>query len=77
MQTKDVLTKIAKHPPETFLILTTDGGQVERSVLAGATLVVPQGLWHKPTAPGGAKFIYMTPGQSLHSDAADPRSESV
>ena len=119
MQTKDALTKLAKHPARTFLDLTNfngyavgccaitgtspvcemhpdtdeffymidgelsfinltaDSGQVERNVLADATLVVPQGLWHKPAAHGGAKFIYMTPDQSLHSDAADPRSESV
>lgn len=40
---------------------------------AGSTLVVPRGLWHKPAAPNGAKFLYLTPGQSLHSEAEDPR----
>lgn len=44
-------------------------------VPAGSMFVVPRGIWHKPAAPNGAKFIYLTPGQTLHSDAADPRLE--
>lgn len=39
---------------------------------AGSTFVVPKGIWHKPGAPQGAKFMYFTPGQTLHSD--DPLS---
>ena len=41
---------------------------------AGSVFVVPKGIWHKPAAPKGAKFIFYTPGTSLHSDAEDPRS---
>ena len=41
---------------------------------AGSVFVVPRGVWHKPGAPGGAKFLYLTPGTSLHSDADDPRT---
>ncbi len=41
---------------------------------AGTSFVVPQGVWHKPGAPAGAKFIYFTPGQTLHSGEADPRT---
>ncbi len=40
---------------------------------AGNSFVVPQGIWHKPGAPDGAKFIYFTPGQSLYSESEDPR----
>ncbi|MEM7365567.1 MAG: cupin domain-containing protein [Pseudomonadota bacterium] len=40
---------------------------------AGTAFVVPKGIWHKPAAPGGAKFIFHTPGESLTSDAEDPR----
>ena len=40
---------------------------------AGSIFVVPQGIWHKPGAPQGAQFMYFTPGQTLHSDADDPR----
>lgn len=41
---------------------------------AGSSFVVPQGIWHKPGAPDGAKFIYFTPGQSLYSESDDPRT---
>lgn len=41
---------------------------------AGEIFVVPKGIWHKPAAPKGAKFIFHTPGISLHSDDADPRA---
>ena len=36
---------------------------------AASTFVVPKGVWHKPGAPNGSKFIYLTPGETLHSDA--------
>lgn len=45
----------------------------KHSVSANSCFVVPKGIWHKPAAPNGCKFIYYTPGQSCHSDAADPR----
>lgn len=43
---------------------------------AGTSFVVPRGLWHKPGAPKGARFIYFTPGQSLYSQNEDPRLDS-
>ncbi len=52
----------------------TEAGTEHHVASAGSTLVVPQGLWHRPAAPTGAKFLYLTPGQSLHSDAEDPRA---
>lgn len=42
-------------------------------VCAGSAFVIPQGIWHKSAAPRGAKFIYLTPGEILHSEAEDPR----
>ncbi len=71
------------HPDtdEFFYILE---GQFEMELLdgetsskhvadAGSMFVVPKGIWHKPGAPGGCKFIHLTPGESLHSEADDPR----
>lgn len=71
------------HPDtdELFLILE---GEFQLTLLdreqprtvtaaAGSTFVVSRNVWHKPAAPGGCKFIYLTPGRSLHSEAADPR----
>ena len=43
-------------------------------VKAGSMFVVPKNVWHKPGAPDGAKFLYFTPGQSLHSDDEKPRA---
>ncbi|MEM1433858.1 MAG: cupin domain-containing protein [Pseudomonadota bacterium] len=43
---------------------------------AGSSFVVPRGVWHKPGAPEGAKFIYFTPGQSLYSESDDPRLDA-
>ena len=73
------------HPDtdEFFLILEgyfevslLDGDEPSTYTIgAGSTFVVPKGVWHKPAAPDGCKFVYMTPGSSLHSDAADPRLE--
>ena len=40
---------------------------------AGSSFVVPRGIWHKPGAPDGCTFIHFTPGESLHSEADDPR----
>ena len=57
---------------EFEITLRLDEGEEHHVVPAGSVFVVPRGIWHKPAAPGGAKFMYFTPGQSLHSDAADP-----
>ena len=43
---------------------------------SGSSFVIPQGIWHKPGAPEGAKFIYFTPGQSLYSEREDPRIDT-
>jgi len=57
-------------------LLEGDGPQ-HMSAPAGSAFVVPKGVWHKPAAPDGAKFIYLTPGETLHSDAEDPRAASA
>ena len=55
------------------ITLLEDDGPEHHVAPAGSSFVVPRGIWHKPGAPEGAKFIYFTPGQSLHSDSEDPR----
>ena len=60
-----------------FEITLLDGdGPSQHVAMAGSSFVVPQGIWHRPAAPEGCKFIYFTPGQSLHSEASDPREQS-
>ena len=59
-----------------FLLLEEQG---TKSYIAGegCAFVVPQGIWHKPGAPKGASFLYLTPGESLHSERDDPRIDDV
>lgn len=60
----------------TFEITLLDGEKPSKySASAGSAFVVPKGIWHKPAAPEGCKFIHYTPGESLHSEAEDPRTE--
>ena len=54
------------------IVLLEENGERRYSAGAGSVFVVPKGVWHKPGAPGGARFLYHTPGRSLHSDAQDP-----
>jgi len=39
------------------------------------TMVVPIGHWHKISAPEGAKFMYLTPGESVCSEQENPLEE--
>lgn len=58
-----------------FEITLLDGEVPSKHIVnPGSCFVVPTGIWHKPAAPNGCKFIYFTPGESLHSDADDPRN---
>lgn len=58
---------------EFEIALLRDAQPEHHRAPAGSSFVVPRGLWHKPAAPNGAKFIYFTPGTTLHSEAEDPR----
>ena len=58
-----------------FEIVLLDGKIPSKHVVnSGSSFVVPIGIWHKPGAPNGCKFIHFTPGESLHSEADDPRA---
>ena len=57
-----------------FEIILLDGeSQTMQIAKSGSSFVVPRGVWHKPAARNGCKFIHFTPGESLHSEATDPR----
>lgn len=57
-----------------FEITLLDGDiPSHHTVGPGSSFVVPESIWHKPAAPKGCKFIYLTPGTSLHSELEDPR----
>lgn len=60
---------------DAIFLLLEESGEKQYVASAGEVFVVPKGIWHKPGSPAGMKFIYLTPGQSLHSEAVDPRLE--
>ena len=59
---------------EFEMTLLLEDGPSHHVAGAGSTFSVPKGVWHKPAAPNGCKFLFLTPGESLHSEAEDPRS---
>ena len=59
------------------ITLLEDNGSNHYVAKAGTSFVVPQGIWHRPGAPEGAKFIHFTPGQSLYSESDDPRNDAA
>jgi mannose-6-phosphate isomerase-like protein (cupin superfamily) len=57
-------------------VLPVKSGNSERvTLMAGGFLIVPRGCWHRQTIRGKSKEFYLTPGQTLHSHADDPRFE--
>lgn len=57
-------------------VLPSDGAPgVTATVSAGGYLVVPQGCWHRQYIRTRSTEFYLTPGQTLHSHADDPRKE--
>lgn len=57
------------------ITLLKESGPEHHKAEAGSSFVVPRGVWHKPGAPQGARFIFFTPGQSLYSESDDPRTD--
>ncbi len=35
-------------------------------------MIPPRGVWHKPAARSAVKFIFLTPGQTLHAQKSGP-----
>jgi mannose-6-phosphate isomerase-like protein (cupin superfamily) len=62
---------------EFEITLLQRDGQAHFVAPSGSTFVVPKGIWHKPAAPQGAKFLYLTPGETRHSEALPSVHEVV
>ena len=58
---------------EFEITVLTESDEEHHVLQKGQCFVVRKGCWHKPGAPGGARFLYLTPGETLHSEAEDPR----
>ena len=55
-------------------ILPQDGGPGTKTrVPSGCFIVLPRGCWHRQTMLGRTKELYLTPGSTRMSRAADPR----
>lgn len=74
--------------PDTEELLQVLAGEIEVEVLPlskgagqkfvlteGGCLIVPKGCWHRQTINQRRKEFYLTPGETQHSHAADPRVE--
>ena len=60
---------------EVVITLLTEGRPMAVTVSQGAMLIVPRGLWHKHTIERELTELYVTPGETEHSSAEDPRGE--
>ena len=56
--------------------LMTETGLESHHVTAGTTIVVPQNIWHRFSAPNGVSIVTATPRPTEHLtvDVEDPRS---
>lgn len=59
---------------EAEFVLLEESREKKYTAPAGSVFAIPKGIWHKPGAPKGVKFMYFTPGETLHSEADDPRT---
>ena len=62
---------------ELEFTLLEDAGAEQYSASGGSVFVVPKGIWHRGSSPAGVKFMYLTPGETRHSDAEDPRKSNT
>ncbi len=67
----DELVHILKG--ETSLTIMTGDGSETLHLVEGMLTVVPQGHWHRFTAPKGVTVLTMTPQPTDHTSAEDPR----
>jgi PhnB protein len=61
---------------ETDIVTLTDGGPVESTIHAGSLFVCPEGLWHRLTPRPFVSAFYLTPSNTVGSEAKDPRPKS-
>ena len=59
-------------------VLRAEGSvSVKMLISSGSFLVVPKGCWHRQNFLQRSKEFYLTPGQTQHSNADDPRKEAL
>jgi mannose-6-phosphate isomerase-like protein (cupin superfamily) len=58
------------------LSLLERGEEVAVTLEAGALAIVPQGIWHRSTAPEGVTILYVTPSEGSEHSWDDPHVDS-
>jgi len=58
-------------------VLPSNGAEASwANMQRGSFLVVPRGCWHRQYIRTKSTEFYLTPGQTLHSQAKDPRVDT-
>ena len=58
---------------EVDIIVLTEEGPRTTTIHAGSIFVVPRGHWHRHRVNKSLVELYVTPGETEHSNADDPR----
>ena len=70
----DEMLQVLEGEIEVEVLPGSGGPSVKTRVPSGSFFVVPRGDWHRQTLLVRTKEFYLTPGPSVHSTAADPRT---
>jgi quercetin dioxygenase-like cupin family protein len=75
------------HPDDDELLYVVEGeieittlgaaGPVTSVISSGEIFVVPRGVWHRQTIARPTVQVWITPGDTKHSMAEDPRGEAT
>lgn len=68
------LLQVLEGQIEVEVLSVTEGSGQHVMIGAGECFIVPRGCWHRQTIRQRSKEFYVTPGETLHSHAKDPRS---
>jgi oxalate decarboxylase/phosphoglucose isomerase-like protein (cupin superfamily) len=69
------LLQILEGEIEAELLPLSKGAGQKFVLAAWCCLIVPKGCWHRQTINKRSKEFYLTPGETQHSHAEDPRVE--
>ena len=69
----DELLQIIEGEVAVEILPADNGGPIHQKVSSGGFIIIPKGCWHRQTMLARTAEIYVTPGETLHSNAEDPR----
>jgi len=71
----DELLQTLEGEIQLEVLPASGGASIATIIKSGSFLVIPKGCWHRQNFLTKSKELYITPGQTLHSNAEDPRNE--